>query len=78
MEVRARNNLHIPIRLTLTNSGDTILITVGESGTALKDYYQVCIDTDLPPNRVWERVGSLDIESKYKLSIRGKGAADSV
>ena len=78
MEIRARNNLHIPIRLTLTNSGDTILITVGESGTVLKAFYQVCIDTDLLPNKVWERVGSLDIESKYKLSIRGKGVAGAV
>ena len=72
MEIRARNNLHIPIRLTLTNSGDRILITIGESKVALKDFYGVCIDTELLPNRVWEDVGSFEIKSEYRLSICGK------
>jgi len=73
MIIKARNNLPIPIRLTLTNSNDEeqdrILITVGKQGIALKDFYRVCIDTDLLPNKEWEGIGSLDIEGKYIVSI---------
>ena len=77
MEIGARNNLNIPIHLTLTNSGNRILITVGEGGTNLRDFYRVCIDANLSPNRVWEDVGSLEIENEYKLSICGKEAGNN-
>ena len=75
MLIKARNNLHIPIRLTLTNASDgkhgIILITVGEGGTALKDFYRVCIDMDLSPNKTWEEVGELKIENDYKIAVCG-------
>ena len=74
--VSTRNNLKIPVRLTLTSVGykndDTrILITIGNEGAVLKNYYGVCIDTDLPPNQDWDDVGSLCIETKSKVSIEG-------
>jgi len=73
--IRARNNLQIPIRLTLTNTNvgaPEILITVGKRGAALKTFYGVCIDTDLLPNEEWEDIGSLDIKGEYRISIRGE------
>lgn len=75
--VSARNNLKIPIRLTLSNvsSGQDdacILITIGNEGAALKDFYRICIDTDILPNQDWDDVGSLCIDTKCKVSIEGK------
>lgn len=77
IEIGARNNLNVPIRLTLTKAGyndDTtkILIVIGNKGVALKSYYSVCIDTDLPPNQEWEDIGSMCIDAKCTLSIKGK------
>jgi len=74
--IRARNNLDIPIRLTLTRTGyndenDEILITIGEEGTTLKDYYRVCIDTDILPSKEWGEVGLLHIDTKSKVSFSG-------
>lgn len=76
--ISARNNLKVPIRLTLTNVGisaeDTrILITIGEAGTKLSGFYRVCIDTDLPPNQEWEEIGTLSIETRCKTSLIGLG-----
>ena len=75
--ISARNNLEIPIRLTLTNSGDKdddcrILITVGVEGAVLKGFYGVCADTDLPPSEDWNDFGLLCIETKSKVSITGE------
>jgi len=74
--IRARNNLDIPIRLTLTRTGynsenDEILVTVGEEGTALKDYYRICVDADISPNKEWKEVGSLYINTKSTVSLSG-------
>ena len=74
--IRARNNLGMPVRLTLTSSGYSedyqILITIGHEGVALKTYYGVCADTDLLPNKEWEEIGSLNINIKSRVSISGK------
>lgn len=76
VEISARNNLQIPIRLTLANTNDgkedRILITIGKNGAALKSFYGICVDTDLPPNKDWEDIGSLEVENKYRLVICGK------
>ena len=72
MNIIARNNLPIPIRLTLTESNGEILITMGIKGVALKHFYSVCIDTDLSPNTTWEVVGSWELKTEYTLSLRGK------
>jgi len=69
--VRARNNLDIPIRLTITQSSE-ILITIGKKGASLKQYYLACIDADLPPSQDWEEVGQLDIKTKHFVSFRGR------
>ncbi len=76
IEVSARNNLNVPIRLTLTVAGtrpeDTrILITVGPPGVKLSGFYSVCIDTDLHPNEDWGEIGTLSIETKCRASLRG-------
>lgn len=76
IRIEARNNLGVPIRLTLTsvNDGkneDRILITIGKEGTALKSFYGVCIDTDLSLDQEWREVGSLDLETTYRVSISG-------
>ncbi len=76
IEISARNNLNVPIRLTLTNVGTNsedarILITIGEAGVKLRDYYRVCIDTDLPPNQEWEGIGTLGIDTRCKASLIG-------
>lgn len=74
--VRAKNNLDAPIRLTLTNSGykndHQILITIGKEGTQLKDYYNICIDTDLPNCQEWVEVGHLNIETESRITLSGK------
>ena len=74
--IRARNNLDIPIRLTLTRSvsqcESEILITVGHEGATLKDFYKVCVDTDLIPNQEWGQVGSLSISTKSNISFSGE------
>ena len=71
--IRARNNLNIPVRLTLIRSGENeeILITIGEEGTTLKAYYSVCVDADIPPNKEWEEIGSLHIDTKSVVSFLG-------
>ena len=75
INIRARNNLDVPVRLTLTNVRSRneceILITVGQEGTALKDYYRVCVDTDLLPSEEWEEIGSLQIDTESKVSFAG-------
>jgi len=76
IEISARNNLNVPIRLTLTNVGTNsedarILITIGEAGTKLSGFYGVCIDTDLPPKQEWEEIGTLSIDTRCKASLRG-------
>jgi len=76
IKISARNNLNVPIRLTLTNVGLSgedarILITIGEAGKKLSGYYRVCIDTDLPPNQEWEDIGTLSIETRCKVSLIG-------
>ena len=74
--IEARNNLQIPIRLTVVNVGggrdeNRILITIGEEGVRLKGFYSVCIDADLPPTKEWSEVGELSFEPKYRISISG-------
>jgi len=77
--VEARNNLKIPIRLTVTalnkivnRTAPQILITIGEKGTSLKNFYLTCIDVDLPPKQEeWEKVGVLEVLSDPKISIKG-------
>ena len=73
MKIRARNNLDIPIRLTLTvtHTESEILITIGEEGAKLAGFYSVCSDTDLLPAKEWQEIGSLDVENRYKVSIAG-------
>ena len=76
IEINARNNLNVPIRLTLTNVGTDredarILITIGEAGTKLSDYYRVCIDTDLSPKQAWEEIGTLCIDTRCMASLKG-------
>jgi len=78
IEISARNNLNVPIRLTLTNVGTNpedsrILITIGEAGAKLSGYYRVCIDTDLPPGQDWEEIGNLSIDTKCKALLIGLG-----
>jgi len=63
--------LTIPVRVTMTVSGDNILLTIGEKGASLKQFYLACIDRDLKPNTSWELVGNLEIDAKYRLQIRG-------
>ena len=71
--IRARNNLDIPARLTITVVGnDEILITIGKEGTALRTFYGVCIDRDLAPGKEWDSVGRLGIESNYRISVKGE------
>ena len=83
IEISARNNLNVPIRLTLTNVGTNsedaqILITIGEAGVKLSGFYSVCIDTDLPPKQEWEEIGTLNIDTRCKTSIRGLEKSASV
>ena len=75
IRIRARNNLDIPVRLTVTatNGDPEILITIGSPGAALKDYYRVCIDTDLAPSREWDDIGNLGIENNYRVSVKAEG-----
>ena len=75
--IKIRNNLDHPIRLTVTISSsgrndDQILITVGQKGATLKQWYGVCIDRDLEPNKSWDDAGSLTIEPNYFLTIKGE------
>lgn len=77
IRIEARNNLNIPVRLTLVNVNDgknqsRILITIGKEGVALRDFYTVCIDTNLPPEREWREIGSLSWEADYHVSLSGK------
>lgn len=76
ISIRARNNLGVPVRLTLTSVGleheqPEILITIGTKGVALSTYYRVCIDADIAPNNEWGEVGSLGIDTKYEISLTG-------
>ena len=76
IEISARNNMNVPIRLTLTTVGissedDRILITIWESGVKLSGFYGVCIDTDLPPKQEWEEIGTLSIDTRCKVSLNG-------
>ncbi|HUX48998.1 MAG TPA: hypothetical protein VMV76_07600 [Dehalococcoidia bacterium] len=75
INIRARNNLDIPVRLTITSTSvdQEILITIGSSGAKLKDYYNVCIDTDLAPSREWDDIGNLGIENNYRVSVKAEG-----
>jgi len=78
IQIRARNNLPLPIRLTVvaTNDGrneSDILITIGDKGASLKSFYGVCIDTDLRPNEDWQEIGNLNLEIKHRVSIKGIG-----
>jgi len=82
IKIEARNNLKIPVRLTLTNVGtsteDTrILITIGEHGVKLSSFYGICIDTDLPPIKDWTQIGTLNIETKSKVSLTGLKEEDN-
>lgn len=82
IEISARNNLNVPIHLTLTNVGlhsedARILITIGEAGTKLSGYYRECIDTDLPPKQEWEEIGTLSIDTRCKTSLKGLGKSAS-
>ncbi|MBU1173528.1 MAG: hypothetical protein KKD44_28505 [Proteobacteria bacterium] len=75
--ILARNNLNIPLRLTITNVKDgrdegNILITIGGEGVSLRSWYSICIDTDLSPNEDWQEIGSMQLEAKYNVSIRGE------
>lgn len=74
--IRARNNLDVPIRLTLTNSGygdnHQILIAVGHDGTSLKGYYNICVDTDLLPDKEWREIGLLNMDTKTSVNFTGK------
>jgi len=70
IDIGVRNNLKVPVRLTLTNNG-RILITIGEEGVTLKDYYRVCVDADISPNKEWQEVGSLYIDTKSEVSFEG-------
>ncbi|MBA7661779.1 hypothetical protein ES703_69799 [subsurface metagenome] len=83
VEISARNNLNVPIRLTLVNVGTNsedarILITIGEAGVKLGGFYSVCIDTDLLPKQEWEEIGTLSIDTRCKTSIRGLEKQPSV
>ena len=83
IEISARNNLNVPIRLTLTNVGTNsedarILITIGEAGVKLSGFYGVCIDTDLPPKQEWEEIGTLSIDTRCKASLIGLEKSASV
>lgn len=74
--IEARNILNIPIRLMVTNVGlshadSRILITIGPEGASLKSYYRVCIDTDISPDKEWQEIGSLYIETKSEVSLEG-------
>jgi len=74
--IAARNNLNVPIRLTLTNVGykhedSRILITIGKEGATLKDYYRVCLDVDILPNDDWQEIGLLHIDTKTKVNFEG-------
>lgn len=81
-QISARNNLDIPIRLTVIShnkihgSKDSrILITIGEEGATLKSYYSVCVDADVPPTQDWEGVGVLEVTCDPKVSIKGEEAS---
>jgi len=76
IEVSARNNLNVSVRITLVNAGtgpedSRILITIGDPGVKLSGFYGVCIDTDLPPKNDWEEIGTLSINTKCKISLKG-------
>ncbi len=76
INIRARNNLDVPIRLTLTRLGhndgnDEILIAVGEQGAGLNEYYRICIDTDVLPSKEWGEIGSLGLDMKPTVSFKG-------
>lgn len=70
--IRARNSLDVPIRLTITNSNEQILITIGHEEAALKDFYLVCVDTDLLPGKEWQEIGLLNISMKSQIAFQAK------
>lgn len=73
--IKARNNLGIPVRLTITNSGYTdesqIRITIGKEGVKLAEYYRVCVEADILPSGEWGEVGALNIKTKSTVSFNG-------
>ncbi len=76
VEISARNNLNLPVRLTLTNVGTNsedarILITIGKAGVKLSGFYGVCIDADILPTQEWQKIGTLTIDTRCKTAIRG-------
>ena len=79
IQIEARNNLNIPVRLTITNANDgrnqnRILVTIGKEGTTLREFHTVCIDADLPVDEEWQEVGGLNLEADYHISVSGKEA----
>lgn len=81
ISIEARNNLDIPIRLSIIITGggreeSRILVTIGSEGASLRSYFRICIDADIIPTNEWQEVGSLAIDTKSHISVLGLDTND--
>lgn len=71
-QILARNNLGIPIRLTVCAHGNTITIAVSEERHTKEKYPSVHTSKNLKENMdSWEEIGTLTVESKSYLKVTG-------
>ena len=71
IEISAKNNFNVPVRLTLISEGKQILIIVGEAGVQLGEYWRICIDTDLLPGQERNVLGALHIDTSCRTFVVG-------
>lgn len=72
--VNVRNETEQPIRITIAVSGsgrndDKILITIGSKKPLKSIYGHNCVEQDLEADKTWREVGTLELETKYDVSL---------